>query len=635
MTLVNGSPPPRAAADQTAANESAPRRVPVTGHATPASRDSEPGRWFLCGGCRAMLYGKRFVQAHRVCADCGWHAPLTASERLSQLLDPDSIEQLAMPVFDADPLGFIDSKPYQDRLRETRARTGLDEAVRCARGRIDGHPVIVAAMDFRFMGGSLGSVVGEAITRAGELALRERIPLLIVTASGGARMQEGVISLMQMAKTSNMLGELDEAGILTLSLITDPTFGGVAASFATLCDIIIAEPAARLGFAGPRVIEQTIKQTLPAGFQTAEFLLAHGIVDMIRPRSALRAAIARLLSIAAPGGSQPGEPAGPAPEPATDGHGSAGHTENGCEPGGPDPDAVPAAGGSLIREAAALPVRHPWEVVRMARRLGRPTTLDYISFMIDDFNELHGDRRSSDCPAIVAGLGRLADIPVAVIGTQKGHTVAELAEHRFGMPTPAGYRKSARIMRLAAKIGLPVVTFIDTAGAYPGIEAEEQGQAVAVAENLKLLGGLPVPVVSVVTGEGGSGGALALAVSDQVLMCANTVYSVISPEGCAAILWNDPAAAPQAAAALRVDARQLLSLGVIDGVIPEPEGGADADPLHAATAIRHALTDTLRLLLSVGQADLVARRRARFRCFGAGPAHPHGGRHEESTRPGE
>ncbi|SBW25100.1 Acetyl-coenzyme A carboxylase carboxyl transferase subunits beta/alpha [Candidatus Protofrankia californiensis] len=516
-----------------------------------------------------------------------------------------------MPVFDSDPLGFIDSKPYQDRLREARARTGLDEAVRCARGRIDGYPVIVAAMDFRFMGGSLGSVVGEAITRACEVALRERTPLLLVTASGGARMQEGVISLMQMAKTSNALGELDEAGILTLSLITDPTFGGVAASFATLCDIIIAEPAARLGFAGPRVIEQTIKQTLPAGFQTAEFLLAHGIVDMIRPRSELRPTLARLLAVTTPGGRPHGEQPG-----LPDGHGP--------EADVPEADVPPYAGrpvdGSLIRDAEALPVRHPWEVVRMARRLGRPTTLDYISFMIDDFNELHGDREAADCPAIVAGLGRLTDIPVAVIGTQKGHTVAELAERRFGMPTPSGYRKAARIMRLAAKIGLPVVTFIDTAGAYPGIEAEEQGQAVAVAENLKLMGGLPVPVVSVITGEGGSGGALALAVSDQVLMCANTVYSVISPEGCAAILWNDPAAAPAAAAALRVDARQLLMLGVIEGVVPEPEGGADADPLHIATTLRDALTATLRPLRSVEPGALVARRRARFRAFGAG--HP-------------
>jgi acetyl-CoA carboxylase carboxyl transferase subunit beta len=237
--------------------------------------------------------------------------------------------------------------------------------------------------------------------------------------------------------------------------------------------------------------------------------------------------------------------------------------------------------------------------------------------LLEDFHELHGDRMSEDCPALVAGIGRFEGQPVAVIGTQKGHTAAELAERNYGMPSPAGYRKAARVMRLAAKLGLPVITLIDTAGAYPGIEAEERGQAVAIAENLKLMAGLPVPVVAVVTGEGGSGGALALAFADRVLMFASAVYSVISAEGCAAILWKDPAAAPIAAEALRVDARSLLGQGVVDGVIPEPDGGTGADHLRAADALRAALADSLARLISLDQMNLVTRRRARFRAFGA------------------
>jgi acetyl-CoA carboxylase carboxyl transferase subunit beta len=237
--------------------------------------------------------------------------------------------------------------------------------------------------------------------------------------------------------------------------------------------------------------------------------------------------------------------------------------------------------------------------------------------MLEEFEELHGDRLTGDCPAIIAGLGRMAGRPVAVIGHQKGHGVAELAAHNYGMADPAGYRKAARVLRLAAKLGLPVVTLIDTPGAYPGIEAEERGQAVAIAENLKLLAGLPVPVVAVVTGEGGSGGALALAVADEVLMCADAVYSVISPEGCAAILWKDPAAAPTAASALRVDARQLLRLGVVDGVVPEPDGGAAADPPGMAETLRRALLVRLDALSVREPARLVADRRARFRRMGA------------------
>ncbi|MFJ8815227.1 acetyl-CoA carboxylase, carboxyltransferase subunit beta [Amycolatopsis thermoflava] len=546
----------------------------------------ETGAWLLCGGCRRMLYGKRFARAARVCPECGWHAPLTAPQRLESLLDPGSARLLDIAAADTDPLSFTDTRPYTERLAGNRERTGLPEAVVCARGRIEGNPVVVAAMDFRFLGGSLGSTVGEAVTRAAEIALAERTPLLLVTASGGARMQEGVISLMQMAKTSQALGQLDEAGILTVSLITDPTFGGVAASFATSTDVIVAEPGARLGFAGPRVIEQTIKQTLPPGFQTAEFLLEHGVVDTICPRAELRTRLGKLLSVASR-----------------------------------RPDDVPhqlTTDSALITDPAALPERDPWDCVRAARRLTRPSTVDWLALLVEDFTELHGDRAAADCPALIAGLGRFEGVPVAVIGTQKGHTADELANRNYGMPSPSGYRKAARIMRLAAKLGLPVITLIDTAGAYPGIEAERRGQSVAIAENLKLMAGLPVPVVAVVTGEGGSGGALALAFADRVLMCANAVYSVISAEGCAAILWKDPAAAPRAAAALRVDARSQLALGVIDGVVPEP--GDDSDHLAFAGAMRAALASTLADLLPLDQMNLVTARRARFRRFGTGSA---------------
>ncbi|MDA3648379.1 acetyl-CoA carboxylase, carboxyltransferase subunit beta [Saccharopolyspora indica] len=542
--------------------------------------------WLVCPGCSAMVYGKRFARAHQVCPECGRHAPLTARQRIDLLLDADSVELLDFSPADTDPLDFTDTKPYAERLREARARTGLDEAILCARGRVDGNPLITAVMDFRFMGGSLGSAVGEAVTRACETALRERTPLLLVTASGGARMQEGVLSLMQMAKTSAALGQLDEAGILTVSLITDPTFGGVAASFATLPDVIIAEPGSRLGFAGRRVIEQTLRQQLPADFQTAEFLSQHGVIDMIRPRDELRPALAKLLSVASR---------------RADGTGR--------------PRRAPAT--TLVRDPGRLPENDAWDSVRAARRLGRPTTADYVAGLVEDFSELRGDRMSSDCPAMLAGIGRLEGTPVAVIGTQKGHTAEELAASNYGMPSPAGYRKAARVMRLAGKLGLPVITLVDTAGAFPGVEAEENAQASAIAENLRLMASLPVPVISVITGEGGSGGALALAVADRVLMCANAVYSVISAEGCAAILWKDPAAAPEAANALRVTARELLRLGVIDGVVPEPAGGADTDHLATTEALRDALVANLAELAPLDQMNLVTQRHARFRQFGA------------------
>lgn len=543
--------------------------------------------WLLCPGCGEMIYGRSFDRANKVCPLCGHHAALNAPQRLAQLLDEGSMRVLDYTSPDSDPLGFADTEPYPERLRKARIRTGLDEAAVCARGAIEGHPVIVAVLDFRFLGGSLGAAVGEAITQAAEQALRERTPLVLVTASGGARMQEGVLALMQMAKTSQALGQLDEAGVLTVTIVTDPTFGGVAASFATLSDVIIAEPGARLGFAGRRVIEQTIRESLPADFQTAEFLLEHGIVDAIRPRHELRPTLARLLCATTRSGAAHAGAREPAP--------------------------------ALVTDPGELADQHPWEAVRTARGLDRPSTLDYIGMLVSEFVELHGDRLGSDCPAVVGGVGYLADVPIVVIGTQKGHTAAELTERGYGMPSPAGYRKAARLMRLAAKLGLPVVTLIDTAGAHPGADAERNGQSVAIAENLRLMAGLPVPTVAVVIGEGGSGGALALAVTNQVLMCSNAVYSVISPEGCASILWKDAEAAPRAAEALRVDARSLLELGVIDGVVPEPHGGSGADHAAAASALREALTGVLHELMPLDAMTIVVDRRARFRRFGMAP----------------
>ncbi len=561
--------------------------------------------WVRCNRCHTITYHKRFERALGVCG-CGWHAPLTAPERLAQLLDPGSHQPLPTAHAAEDPLGFVDTVPYSQRLSRTRARTGLDQAVLCARGTIGGWPVVAAVMDFRFLGGSLGCSEGEAITQAAEHALRERVPLLMVTASGGARMQEGTLSLMQMAKTSQALGDLDRAGLPAVSLITDPTYGGVAASFATLADVVVAEPGARMGFAGPRVIEQTIRQPLPEGFQTAELLLRQGLIDEVRPRAGLRSLLARLLGVRrVPAGSWD-PPHVPEVPPI------------------PDPPAADTATVDSIAGMGGPERLDAWESVRLARHPDRPTTLDHIAGMFDGFQELHGDRISGDCPAIVGGIAELSGQSVVVIGHQKGHHSRELAARNFGMASPNGYRKAARLMRLAQKLRIPVITLIDTPGAYPGREAEEQGQAQAIAENIRLMAGLTVPTVAVVTGEGGSGGALALAVADRVLACAHAVYSVISPEGCAAIVWKDPAAAPAAATALSLDAASLLRLGVIDAVVPEPPGGAHHDPVLATGLVRAAVIEALGELLDRPVAELVRARAARFRAFGRPAGHASG-----------
>jgi len=257
-----------------------------------------------------------------------------------------------------------------------------------------------------------------------------------------------------------------------------------------------------------------------------------------------------------------------------------------------------------------------WQRVQLARHPRRPYTLDYVKMLVPDFTELHGDRLFRDDLAVVGGFGSLDGRPVMIVGQQKGRNLKENKARNFGMPHPEGYRKAIRLMKLGAKMGMPVVSFIDTPGAFPGVEAEERGQAEAIAENLREMAALPVPVVVVVIGEGGSGGALAISVGDVILMMENAIYSVISPEGCAAILWRDAAMKERAAEALKLTAEDLLQLGVADEIIQEPLGGAHRDPQAAASAIRDAVTKHLDALGRLDVNELLARRHGKYMRIG-------------------
>jgi acetyl-CoA carboxylase carboxyl transferase alpha subunit/acetyl-CoA carboxylase carboxyl transferase beta subunit len=550
-----------------------------------AATGGQDTQWVKCPSCDAFVYAKRLVRNLKVCPECNHHFRLRVRERLAQLLDEGSFEERSGDIQSSDLLGFVDSKPYASRLEEARKKTGNNEAAVVGTATISGYPLVVAAMDFAFMGGSMGGGVGEIITQAAEHALATRTPLLLISASGGARMQEGCVSLMQLAKTSQAVAKLHEAGVLTICLNTDPTYGGVTASFAMLGDILMAEPQSMVGFAGPSVIEQTIRQKLPAGFQTAEFLMDHGMLDLVEPRENLRNTLRKILAFHAPrtdGGKLP-EPEGDAP----------------------------------ITDPAKLRGRDPWDAVSLARHIDRPTTLEYIGYLFDDFLELHGDRYFRENASIVGGLALMGDQPVVVIGHQKGHTTNEMVARNFGMPDPEGYRKALRLMHHAATFRMPVVTLIDTPGAYPGLGAEERGQAIAIAQCIMDMSRLPVPCVAVVTGEGGSGGALALGVGDRVLMMENSYYSVISPEGCSTILFNDATAAPRAAAALKITPPDLLRLGIMDAIVPEPAEGAHTEPAAAAANLKTAVLAALGELLPLDPAALVEARYQRFRAFGS------------------
>ncbi len=260
-------------------------------------REIPDGLWHKCKSCGVLTYIKDLKANLMVCPECGYHNQVDAPERLAQLLDPDTWQEVNAHLQSCDPLGFRDRKPYIERLKESQLATGINDGVITGTGKINGNPTAIAVMDFRFMGGSMGSVVGEKITRLIELATAQHLPVIIVCASGGARMQEGILSLMQMAKTSAALDRQRKAGLPYIAVLTNPTTGGVTASFAMLGDIILAEPKALIAFTGRRVIEQTLKQKIPDDFQSAEYLLAHGFVDAVVPRLQMKQTLTTILSL--------------------------------------------------------------------------------------------------------------------------------------------------------------------------------------------------------------------------------------------------------------------------------------------------------------------------------------------------
>jgi acetyl-CoA carboxylase carboxyl transferase beta subunit/acetyl-CoA carboxylase carboxyl transferase alpha subunit len=575
-----------------------------------------PDLWTKCPTCEEMLFNKQLDKQLRVCPNCGHHFRLSASARLEQLVDPGTWTEADAGLQSVDVLGFVDQKPYPDRLAAAQTATGLRDAAVWGTASIGGTPVALCVMDFGFMGGSMGAVVGEKVTRAAEYALESRTPLIVVSASGGARMQEGTLALMQLVKTLAAVERLGDAGVPFLSVLSDPTTGGVFASFAAIGDVNIAEPNALIGFAGSRVSVGTIAQELPTGFQRSEFLFAHGFVDRVVPRAGLRDELAHLLRLLPP---RPLD-AVPAYAPLDVDLDRfrprsliSSLVEKIGELGLPDDDrATPA-----LDQAGRDPRDAVWSRVLLARNLQRPRTLEFVAAMTDDFVELHGDRLFGDDAAMVAGLARLDGRRIAVIGQQKGADTDENIRRNFGMPHPEGYRKAMRVMELAERFGLPIVTFVDVPGAHPGPESEERGIAESIARSIGLMSRLRTPIVTVITGEGGSGGALAIAVGDVVIALENAVYSVISPEGCASILWRTPDQAPAAALAMKMTAADQQALGVIDVVVPEPREGAHVDHTETARRLKAIVVDRLAALDDLTIDQLLDSRYRRYRALGS------------------
>jgi acetyl-CoA carboxylase carboxyl transferase alpha subunit/acetyl-CoA carboxylase carboxyl transferase beta subunit len=552
------------------------------------NRDGEPDRTYLsvihdrCLFCEEPISDSPSYLTYRVCPFCRFHYTVTARQRIELLADKGTFKESYKYISSMDPLSFSRRSRYKNLFTQDQTRTGLTEAAVTGVCTIGDTEAMLIVLDFGFMGGTMGSVVGEKISMAFENAARRGIPAVAVVSGGGVRIQEGVLSLMQMAKTVTAANRLRDEEVPFVVVLANPSTGQAYASFANLADVIMAEPGSLIGLSPLRTLREVSKIPLPLDAHTAEAHVGHGLLDNVVDRENLQPRIASLLEIL-----------------TAHKHGKSNHK-------------------NLIKsEPIECDAVEPWEAVTAARNSERPQAIAYFRSMMDPFIELRGDRLNSDDRSIVAGLGFMDGQPMAVIGQQRRPLVEGERYHVF----PDGLRKAQRVIDLASRFKLPLVTLIDTQGADPGLEAEEQGIGNAIAKTLSSMLTVPTPMVSVVIGEGGSEGALALSLSDRILIQQYAVYSPMSVNHTLGAAHHDYRLDREAAEALMLTAHDCLELGIADEIVPEPEGGAHVDPREAASVLQTAILTNLVQLAKMSQGKLLKKRYHKFRRMGEGSEH--------------
>jgi acetyl-CoA carboxylase carboxyl transferase alpha subunit/acetyl-CoA carboxylase carboxyl transferase beta subunit len=520
-----------------------------------------------CPSCGVDLYGSELFETFGVCPSCHRHFPLPARERLTLVVDPGTFQETNAALVSVDPLVFHDQLPFPDRLAEAQERSGVADAVITGAGEIGGQAAVLVLLDFHYLGGSIGVVAGEKIVLAMEMAASRRLPLIAFCSGGGARTQEGMLSLVQLAKTASASARLHRAGVPFISVLTHPATGAVYTGLGGQADIILAEPGAWIGSNPAR---RAAPGTPEGGTVDAEDMLEHGLIDDVVDRTSLRDTLAILLELFAVRGTPR-----------------------------PNLPLAALAGTNFPAWQAEAKTHHP----------ERPTSAAYIRKLMPAFIELHGDRTTGDDSNVICGIGRLDGVTVAVIGQER-------RSDTDGRNSAAGYRKAVRLMRLAGHLELPLLTLIDTPGAKTGVEAEMDGIGMAIAQALAMMSLLPVPVICALIGEGGGAGALALAAGDRILIQENAVYSVTGPETAGKPLHRASALQTSPVTSLKLTARECLRLGVVDGIIPEPAGGAHTDPDFAAAQLRIGVVQALAGLAGVGPRRLLEDRARKIRYMG-------------------
>ena len=552
------------------------------------NRDGAAERTYLsvahnrCLFCEEPINDSPSYLTYRVCPFCRFHYTVTARERIELLVDKETFKETYKYVKTVEPLSFSRRNRYRKFLEQDQNRTGLTEAAVAGKCRIGDVEPMLIVLDFGFMGGTMGSVVGEKVSMAFENAARRGIPAVAVVSGGGVRIQEGVLSLMQMAKTVTAANRLRDGEVPFIVVLANPSTGQAYASFANLADVILAEPGSLIGLSPLRTLREVSKTPLPLDAHTAEAHVGHGLLDNVVDRENLQPRIASILQIL-----------------TAQKHGKSNHKN------------------LLKSEPEECDEVEPWEAMTAARNSERPQASSYFRSILDPFIELRGDRLNSDDRSVVTGIGFMDGLAVAVIGQQRRTLIEGERYHVF----PDGLRKAQRLIDLASRFKLPLVTLIDTQGADPGLEAEEQGIGNAIARTLSSMLTVPTPMVSVVIGEGGSEGALALGLSDRILMQQFAIYSPISVNHTLGAAHHDHMLDREAAEALMLTAHDCLELGIADEVVPEPDGGSHVDPHEASAVLQTAILTNIFQLSKMSEGKLLKRRYKKFRRMGEGSGH--------------
>ncbi len=537
-----------------------------------------------CFACGNEIFGTKLFLKYKVCYKCNFHFHINARERLESLVDRGTFKEFFNDITSLNPPEPTKEKQYKSRINKDRKRTGLSEAILTGTCTVGGSPVVIMVLDFGFLGGSMGLVVGEKVALSLELATKRRIPALCVITSGGSRIQEGVLSLMQMAKTVVAADNLHSKGLPIISILGNPSTGQVIASFVSLSDVIIAEPGAHIGYAPYRSIKEVSGEIEPSRY-TSEIYQKHGLIDRVVSRQNINRETSTILDLLSPKFN------------------------------------LETLKTTSMPETTLLPLKS-WEMVQLARNDNRPQSRYYISEIFANFIELHGDRLMSDDPSIIVGLGRLAGESIMIIAQQKNINKekkspdsSKISSKRVKIK-PEGFRKAKRAVELAERFGLPIITLVDSLGPELSLQAEYKGLANSISELISTMTRAEVATISVIIGEGGSETGLSFSVSDRLLMMQNAIFTPMSPEDVARSQLKDSKKIREVVSSLKLTSTDCLNMGIIDYIVPEPEGGAHSSHQEAARLLKIELMKELGGLKKIYPRTLSRRRKKKYRRMG-------------------